>query len=116
MNTPIIPSRNRILSKKAAIISLIIVIAACSLFLFKVISVPTVTSVKTPAPVPIDPATKKLAQEESIREAVYRHQFENNASGQRKSAKAYFLSLGTVEKPSDPSDELMGRFKNHKPL
>lgn len=52
------------------------------------------------------------AEEDNIREAVFRYQFKHNASGQQQNAKAYFLSLG---KDKDPGDQFMERFKNHKP-
>jgi hypothetical protein len=115
MNTPVISLSNRILKSKAAILSLVIVFAACGAFLFKTISARTDSSAGAPAPAPIDSAAKKLVQEEHIREAVFRYQFENNVSGQQKSAKAYFLSLGAAGKPSDPSNELLARFINHNP-
>lgn len=52
------------------------------------------------------------ADEDSIREAVFRYQFEHNASGQQQKAKVYFLSIGKNE---DPSDAFMARFDKHKP-
>jgi hypothetical protein len=52
------------------------------------------------------------ADEDNIREAVFRYQFEHNASGQQQNAKVYYLSL---VKDSDPKDEFMLRFKGHKP-
>ena len=52
-------------------------------------------------------------QEEDIREAVFRWQFDNNVSGQQKRAKVYFLAVG--EKSGDPSDELLKRFADHQP-
>ena len=101
MNTPVF--RNLVLNKKTAVLSLIIVFVACSPYLFKVFTVRK------------HPPETKLTQEESICEAVYRYQFENNVSGQRKNAKIYFLSLGPLEKPRDPSNELISRFRDHKP-
>jgi hypothetical protein len=52
-------------------------------------------------------------QEDDIREAVFRYQFDHNASGQQKTAKVYFLGVG--EKSTNPSDDFMKRFANHKP-
>jgi cbb3-type cytochrome oxidase subunit 3 len=49
---------------------------------------------------------------DDIREAVFRYQFEHNASAQQRKAKVYFLSLG---KGKAPSDLFMLRFKDHKP-
>ena len=57
-------------------------------------------------------STLTPADEDDIREAVFRYQFKHNASGQQQNAKAYFLSLG---KDKDPSDLFMVRFKDHKP-
>jgi len=55
----------------------------------------------------------RLNQEDSIREAVFRYQFDHNASGQQKKASVYCLSVGNGQ--TDPSDDLMKRFANHKP-
>jgi hypothetical protein len=52
------------------------------------------------------------ADEDDIREAVFRYQFKHNASGQQQNTKVYFLSVG---KNKDPSDAFMARFRNHKP-
>lgn len=53
-------------------------------------------------------------EEDDIREATFRYQFQHNASGMKQNAKVYFLSLGE-EKRTDPSDEFMKRFADHKP-
>ncbi|MGO8925829.1 MAG: hypothetical protein ACLQU3_02885 [Limisphaerales bacterium] len=58
-----------------------------------------------------DPARQR--QEDDIREAVFRWQFDHNVSGQQKKAKVYFLSVG--EKYGDPSDEFIKRFADNKP-
>jgi len=55
------------------------------------------------------------AEEESIREAVFRYQFEHNASGQKQQAHAYCLSIRLSDKNTDPSDEFIKRFSGHKP-
>ena len=55
----------------------------------------------------------RLSQEDNIREAVFRYQFNHNASGQQQRAAFYCLAVG--EKRSDPSDEFMKRFADHKP-
>src|SRR5215510_15207871 len=49
---------------------------------------------------------------DDIREAVFRHQFYHNASGQQQRAKAYFLSIETGE---DPDDAFIERFKDNEP-
>ena len=56
---------------------------------------------------------KPLTREEmdDIREAVFRHQFHHNASGQQQSAKVYFLSIEV----GDPDDAFIERFKDNKP-
>lgn len=52
------------------------------------------------------------AQEKlDICEAVFRYQFEHNASGAQQKAKAYFLKIHN----KDPSDEFLARFKGHTP-
>ena len=53
------------------------------------------------------------SQMDDIREAVFRYQFDHNASGQQKTAKVYFIGVG--EKATDPSDDLIKRFAEHKP-
>jgi len=50
--------------------------------------------------------------EDDVREAVFRHLFQHNASGLQKSAKAYFLA---VEKGADPADPFLKRFDGHTP-
>ena len=58
------------------------------------------------------PAPTQLSDEDTIREAVFRYQFEFNASGQGKAANAYFLC---VEGNSDPSSQLLAQFDGHQP-
>ena len=57
----------------------------------------------------------RAAEENNIREAVFRHQFEHNGSGQQQKANAYCLSILLDQKKSDPSDEFIKRFAGHKP-
>lgn len=52
-------------------------------------------------------------QVDDIREAVFRYQFDHNASGQQKTAKVYFLQVG--EKSNDPAEGFMKRFDGNKP-
>jgi len=52
-------------------------------------------------------------QDDDVYEAVFRWQFDHNASAQQKNAKVYFLGVG--EKANDPSDAFMKRFTDHKP-
>lgn len=51
----------------------------------------------TPASMPT--AILRSVQEEDIREAVFRYQFEHNASGLQQAAEFYCLSLGEVDVP-----------------
>src|SRR5713226_7658593 len=57
------------------------------------------------------------AEEDDIREAVFRYQFDHNAAHGPAAAEhrieAFYLSLG--EKDGDPSDEFMTRFVGHEP-
>jgi len=55
----------------------------------------------------------RQSQEDDIREAVFRWQFNHNVSGLQTNAKVYFLAVG--EKGGDPSDEFMKRFVGNKP-
>ena len=54
----------------------------------------------------------RSAEEGDVREAVFRYQFEHNSSGQQKKAAVYCLSVG---ENTDPSDDFIRRFANHKP-
>jgi len=56
--------------------------------------------------------TARLHEEDDIREAIFRYQFEHNASGQQKRAAVYCLSIG---ENADPSDEFIKRFAEYKP-
>jgi hypothetical protein len=56
-----------------------------------------------------------LSVDDQVREAVFRHLFAHNGSGSRDRAAVYFLSLGDVDKPQDPSPALMARFAQHRP-
>lgn len=49
---------------------------------------------------------------EALREAVFRYQFEHNASSKKQSAGVYFLSLGDR---GDPTPEFIARFAGHDP-
>jgi hypothetical protein len=61
-------------------------------------------------PVTIDPPLRADA-ELDIFEAVFRHQFEDNASAVQQKAAAYFL----VIRDEDPSPEFLARFAGHQP-
>lgn len=50
-----------------------------------------------------------------VREAVFRHQFEDNASGQQQSVAYYFLALGNPTEREDPPPEFLKRFEGHTP-
>lgn len=60
-----------------------------------------------------DQDKQRAGQVDDIREAVFRWQFDHNASGQQKNAKVYFL--GFHGKQGDPTDEFMKRFAGHNP-
>lgn len=55
-------------------------------------------------------------EDDAIRVAVFRYQFEHNASGLRDPAAFYCLSLSLAgEAPRDPSNGVMAAFKDHTP-
>jgi phytoene dehydrogenase-like protein len=54
----------------------------------------------------------QLSEEDQIRQAVFRYQFEFNASGLGKASNAYYLS---VESNHDPSLALLEQFEGHLP-
>jgi hypothetical protein len=60
-----------------------------------------------PASDPLSPAEREL----DICEAVFRHQFEDNASAVQQDAAAYFLLIR--KKDADP--EFLARFAGHQP-
>jgi hypothetical protein len=54
--------------------------------------------------------------DDAIRFAVFRYQFDHNASGQKTNAGVYCLSLSLVgQEELDPSDELVVSFTAHEP-
>jgi hypothetical protein len=55
---------------------------------------------------------ERQTQEDDIRETIFRHLFDHNASGLQQKAAVYFLSLG---RERYPSEEFLERFKDHKP-
>jgi len=55
----------------------------------------------------------QLSREDQIRVAVFRYQFEFNASALGKAANAYYLSVGHYK---DPSPELLNHFAAHHPV
>ena len=61
---------------------------------------------------PVEVTRVELAADEDIREAVFRHLFDHNASGQQKAAKVYCLQ---IEGDKDPSPELLRRFDGNEP-
>lgn len=65
-----------------------------------------------PSPAVSEPSPSQAVAEEDIAEAVFRQQFEHNASGLQKSAEKYCLSL-----PGDrsPSAEFLKRFEGTRP-
>lgn len=66
----------------------------------------------TPAPAGASSASTASTAEDDIREAVFRYQFEHNASGLQKSAERYCLS---VEGDRMPSAGFLRRFSGHTP-
>ncbi|HEX7182576.1 MAG TPA: hypothetical protein VF756_12090 [Thermoanaerobaculia bacterium] len=66
----------------------------------------------TPATAGSSEASTASAADDDIREAVFRYQFEHNASGLQKSAERYCLS---VEGDRMPSADFLRRFAGHTP-
>lgn len=61
---------------------------------------------------PVTPRRIEVVNEDDVREAVFRHLFDHNASGQQKTAKVYCLQ---IEGKLDPSPELLSRFDGNQP-
>ena len=57
----------------------------------------------------------RASQEDQIREAVFRYQFQHNQSGIQDQARVYCLTSGSWNEDDDPSDEFMTRFQGHVP-
>ena len=56
-------------------------------------------------------AESKTSEELDICEAVFRHVFEHNASGQQQNANAYYLLIFG----KDPTEAFLARFQEHHP-
>lgn len=61
---------------------------------------------------PAAPRRAEVADEDDLREAVFRHLFDHNASGLQKNAKVFCLQ---IEGNRDPSPELLRRFDGNEP-
>jgi hypothetical protein len=65
--------------------------------------------------------SSQVSVEDSIREAVFRHQFEHNASGQQQTAQIYFIYVMTLDdstgywKNGYPGDALLNQFTYNVP-
>src|SRR5689334_8839996 len=66
----------------------------------------------TAAAEPLVAPARPGADDDDIREAVFRHLFHHNASGQQDAARAFCLQ---VEGRADPSPELLRRFEGNEP-
>ncbi len=69
---------------------------------------PVHTSLQTPTVAP----PVEAYEEDDLREAVFRHLFEHNASGLQRAAKVFCLQ---AEGKRDPSPELLRRFEGNEP-
>ncbi len=87
------------------------VAAACAPITPPTVQEPRVTAPPAMVP-PVEPPRIDVAANEDLREAVFRHLFDHNASGQQKTAKVYCLQ---VEGKQDPSPELLRRFEGNEP-
>jgi hypothetical protein len=89
------------------------VAAACAPVVPPKIEPPHVTA--PPAMVPPVPPPRLdvvAADDDDVREAVFRHLFDHNASGQQQAAKVFCLQ---IEGKQDPSTELLRRFEGNEP-
>ena len=57
--------------------------------------------------------TPRENEEDDIREAVLRYQFDHNGSALQRGAKVYFIQVG--QGYADPSDVFLKRFAAHRP-
>jgi len=66
--------------------------------------------------VPISDQAIRKVDESEIREAAFRYQFNNNASGLKDRAAAYYLSIADPHgKETDPSADFVRRVAGNKP-
>lgn len=84
--------------------SLVQTVLACGLVMFAF-------GCGTPTQGPKDEKTPAPGIDPDMAEAVFRYQFEHNASGQQTNAAAYYLEIGGA----DPDDAFMSRFQGHHP-
>lgn len=87
------------------------VAAACAPIPPPRIEEPRVTAPPAMVP-PVPPPRIELAGDDDVREAVFRHLFDHNASAQQKAARVFCLQ---VEGEQDPSPELLHRFDGNEP-
>src|SRR5687768_8970359 len=64
-------------------------------------------------PVSTTRPTPRAADRLDVIEAVFRHQFNKNASGGQRNVEYFFLSL---DGRADPPPQLMARFKDENPI
>ena len=76
-----------------------------------IVEVPRVTA-PPPMVAPVMPPRIEVVNDDDVREAVFRHLFDHNASGQQKNAKVYCLQ---IEGKLDPSPGLLRRFEGNQP-
>jgi hypothetical protein len=60
-----------------------------------------------------DKPSSKTVAENDIREAVFRYQFDHDATQQKTYTKVYFIS---IENEKDPDDEFLRRFAGNTPM
>ena len=71
------------------------------------------SEVASTQPVSTTQPTPRAADRLDVLEAVFRHQFNKNASGGQRNVEYFFLSL---DGRADPPPELLARFKDQKPI
>jgi len=76
-----------------------------------IVDPPRVTAPPIMVPPSLAPRIE-VAADDDLREAVFRHLFDHNASGQQKTAKVFCLQ---IEENQDPSPELLRRFEGNEP-
>lgn len=93
-----------------------IVLVFCSLSLFcpscSAAKADGQTTAASTQPVSTTQPSARPADQFDVLEAVFRHQFDKNASGQQRNVEYFFLSL---DHGADPPAALLARFKNERP-
>jgi hypothetical protein len=96
----------------ALLLSPSVTLACASAIPPPILDPPRVTAPPIMVPPVLVTRIEVAAADDDVREAVFRHLFDHNASGLQKTARVYCLQ---IEENHDPSPELLRRFDGSEP-